>query len=86
MISSTAKATLSFWVNAVPRTKSALAIAEGLTERNRSQEEQSRVQTGGSAVVLSNVVLETAEEKRRSEHEKRVGDNGAFRLSDIGVD
>jgi hypothetical protein len=30
-ISSTANATLSFWVNAAPDTKSALAIAEGLT-------------------------------------------------------
>ena len=46
-------------------------------ERNRSEKEQSCVQTGGSAIVLLEMVLETSEKKRSPKHEKRVGHNGA---------
>jgi hypothetical protein len=40
-------------------------------------EQQTRIQTGGSAVVLLDMVLETTKKKGCSEHEKRVGHNGA---------
>jgi hypothetical protein len=35
------------------------------------------VQTGGSAIVLLEMVLEASEKKGCAEHEKRVGHNGA---------
>src|SRR5262245_20803414 len=46
-------------------------------ERNRSEKEQSCVQTGGSAIVLLEMVLDASEKKGCAEHEKRVGHNGA---------
>jgi hypothetical protein len=46
-------------------------------KRNCGQEEQTRVETGGSAVVLLDMVLETTEKERCSKHEKRVGHNSA---------
>jgi hypothetical protein len=46
-------------------------------ERNRGQKEQTGIQTGASAVVLLDVVLEAAEKKGCSEQEKHVGHNSA---------
>src|SRR6476660_1626376 len=46
-------------------------------ECNRSEKEQSRVQTGAGAIVLLEMVLEAPEEKGCAEHKKRVGHDGA---------
>jgi hypothetical protein len=54
-----------------------LAIAEGPYQRNRSQQEQARIQPRTGTVVLLDVVLEAAEKKACSKHEERVGHDRA---------
>src|SRR5262249_51111774 len=49
----------------------------GTHQRNRGQEQKSRVETGSRAVIFLDVVRETANKKRCSQHEQRVGHNRA---------
>ena len=44
-------------------------------QRDRGQKEQASLQAGGDPVVFLHVVLESAEEKRRAQHEQRVEDD-----------
>ena len=44
---------------------------------DRGQEQQTRLHAGAGPVVFLNVVLESAEQKRRAQHEQRVGDDRA---------
>ena len=76
-MSSTARPTLNFWVNAAPAAESASETAEGTKQRDRGQKEQARLQAGADPVVFLHVVLESAEQKRRAQHEQRVGDDRA---------
>ena len=46
-------------------------------QRDRGQEEQSRLHAGADAVEFLLVVLESAQQKRRTQDEQRVGDNRA---------
>ena len=75
-MSSTARPTLNFWVNAAPH-RVGFRDRRRNQQRDRGQEEQARLQAGADPVVFLHVVLESAEEKRRAQHEQRVGDNRA---------
>ena len=46
-------------------------------QRDRGEEEQAGLQAGADPVVFLHVVFEPAEQKRRAEHEQRVGDDRA---------
>ena len=76
-MSSTASPTLNFWVNAARRRGVGLRDRRRNQQRDRGQEEQARLQAGADPVVFLHVVLESAEQKRRAQHEQRVGDNRA---------
>ena len=76
-MSSTARPTLNFWVNAAPPPESASRDRRRNQQRDRGQEEQARLHAGADPVVFLHVMLESAEQKRRAQHEQRVGDNRA---------
>ena len=46
-------------------------------QRDRGQEEQARLKAGADPIVFLDVMLESTEQKRRAQHEQRVGDNRA---------
>ena len=76
-MSSTDRPTLNFWVNAAPAAESACRDRRRNQQRDRGQEEQARLKAGAAPVVFLHMVLESAEQKRRAQHEQRVGDNRA---------
>ena len=73
-MSSTARPTLNLWLNATAAV-SAYEMAEAIQQRDRRQEEQSRLHAGADPVILLLVVLESAEQKRCTEDEQCVGDD-----------
>ncbi len=68
---------LNCCVNAADGPPSASLIADGINNRDCGQEEQARLKTGADAIELLHVVLQPAEEKRCTQHEQRIGDDGA---------
>ena len=60
-----------------PRDRVGLGHRRRNQQRDRGQEQQARLHAGADAVVFLDVILEPAEEKRRAQHEQRVGDDRA---------
>ena len=60
-----------------PRDRVGLRNRRGNQQRDRRQEQQARLHAGADTVVFLDMILESAEEKGRAQHEQRVGDDRA---------
>ena len=76
-MSSTARPDAQLLRERRPRRRVGLGDRRRDQQRDRGQEEQARLHAGADPVVLLDVVLESAEQKRRAQHEQRVGDDRA---------
>ena len=76
-MSSTDRPTLSFWVNAAPAAESASETAEGISSAIVARKSRPACRRALTRLYSCDVVLESAEQKRRAQHEQRVGDNRA---------
>ena len=76
-MSSTASPMLNLFVNTAPDVESASAIADGTRSAIVARKKQPGLQSGTYSVVFLRVVFDAAEEKRRPQHEQRVGDDRA---------
>ena len=74
-ISSSERPTLSFCVKTAPLGGIGLRHRRRNQQRDRGQEQHARLQARADAVVLLDVILESAEQERCAEHEQGVGDD-----------
>ena len=64
-------------MNAAPAAESASETADGINSAIVARKSRPACSAGADPVVFLHVVLESAEEKRRAQHEQRVGDDRA---------
>ena len=76
-MSSTASPTLNLLGERRRRRGVGLRDRRRNQQRDRGQEQQAGLHAGADPVVFLHVVLEPAEQKRRAQHEQRVGDDRA---------